>query len=112
MKKPSWVRQSGPFVCSSLSNGYILVQPSWPQYGAVWRSEEGGGPGAVGRIGLAADLQKWLNSVYTEAEVGEAKRRVALHGKELKKADRQFFLTAMGVVGNKEPVTSRLISTP
>ena len=90
MRKPAWVRKSGPFQCLSLANGYILVRPSWPQYGAVWRLEEGGGPGFSGRMGLAGDLEKWLNSVYTEAEVAEAKSRVALHETELGKSSRLF----------------------
>ena len=90
MRKPAWVRKSGPFVCSSFANGYILVKPSWAQYGAVWQREAGGGPGFSGRLGLASDLQEWRISVYSEAEVEEGKARVALHDTELKLTNKIY----------------------
>ncbi len=83
MRKPSWVRKSGPFECISYVNGYIMVKPSWPQYGAVWEMDKGGGPGIFGRMGLAANLEKWLNSCYSDAEIAEAHERIKQHDANL-----------------------------
>ncbi len=84
MRKPAWVRKSGPFKCASRVDGYILVRPSWPQYGPVWKQMDGGGPGFPGRMRLAEDLERWLNSSYSEAEVAEAAARIAEHEVNLK----------------------------
>ena len=88
MRKPSWVKKSGPYTCVSLSNGSIVVKPSWPQYGHVWNEKDGGGPGLSGRMGLAGDLEAWLNSVYTEEEIATGKARIMEHNVNLELAGR------------------------
>ena len=85
MKRLAWIRKSGPFRCISQANGYILLKPSWSQYGHVWNQKEGGGPGFLGRMSLAADLEKWLNSIYSEIELNDGFNRIELHDAELKK---------------------------
>ncbi|KKM78554.1 hypothetical protein LCGC14_1358760 [marine sediment metagenome] len=88
MRRRSWVKQSGPFKCSSLASGHIVVQPSWGQYGKVWEMEDGGGPGFSGRMRLASELQKMLNKIYEPEEIEEANQRIALHEQNSLKAER------------------------
>lgn len=69
VRRPAWVRKSGPFECVSLSNGYILVKPSWEQYGDVWKADDGGGPGrgrrrAAGVVVMAALREAGLPMVH------------------------------------------------
>ena len=87
MKRPAWVEVSGPFQCVSLVNGHILVKPSWPRFGPLWNPEDGGGPGALSRLSFAANLEIWLNSGYSKEEIAEAKRRIAEHDENLRRAD-------------------------
>ena len=61
MRRPAMVRQSGPYKVDSVADGTMIVTPSWPQCPA-WRKGEGGGPGLFSRLGLAADLERWLNA--------------------------------------------------
>lgn len=79
MRRPAWLRRSGPFKCVSLSSGYIQIQPAWPQYNRVWEVNEGGGPGVFDRLGLAEDIQKFLNSIYSEDELAKGADRISQH---------------------------------
>jgi len=72
MRRPSWVKRSGPYKVVSLANGELTVTPTWPQY-PPWNEEDGGGPGLWGRLGLAGDLEKWLNAPYSSQSIGKAK---------------------------------------
>lgn len=87
MRRPSWIRKSGPYRCVSMVNGYIVVKPSWPQYGPVWHEKDGGGPGMLGRMGLADELERWLNSIHFLEEILEGHKRIEQHDRELKKAE-------------------------
>lgn len=89
MKRPAWLRRSGPFKCVSLACGYIQLQPAWPQY-RVWEVNEGGGPGVFDRMGLAEDLQTFLNSIYSEDEVREAAERILQHERSMVAAELQM----------------------
>lgn len=70
MRRPHWVKKSGPYKVSSHADGTLTVYPAWPQF-QEWTEEDGGGPGLFSRTGLAHDLQNWLNAVYDVAEVAE-----------------------------------------
>ena len=83
MKRPAFLKKSGPFVCVSQLNGYILVKPSWKNKGAVWNLEEGGGPGMFSRMDLATYLQDFLNQGYSAEQLQEAYERIELHDKNL-----------------------------
>lgn len=85
MNKPAWVRRSGPYRCVSLSNGHILLKPSWSQCGHVWNAEEGGGPSFSERMALAGYLEMWLNSAYSTAYVEMGFDRIDQHDLELEK---------------------------
>ena len=80
------MRQSGPFKCVSLANGHILVKPAWSQYKTVWNVEDGGGPGFMGRMGLASQLETFLNQIYTETQTEAGFERVRQHDINLEKA--------------------------
>lgn len=59
MRKPAWVKKSGPYRCRwSLANGNLVLEPAWLQYGKPWTAEQGGGPGFLGRMELADDLEQ------------------------------------------------------
>ena len=89
MRRPSVVRQSGPFFCQSLANGHILIKPAWSQYERVWSLQEGGGPGIFTRMELARTLQHWLNAPYdlgAQLEIGI--ERISQHDRNLAEADK------------------------
>jgi hypothetical protein len=65
VRRPAWIKKSGPFKCVSLANGKIMVTPTWPQY-QPYTEEDGGGPGCLGRMALADDLEAFLNAPYEE----------------------------------------------
>lgn len=105
MRKPAWLRRSGPYKCSSLGNGHITVKPSWPQYGTVWNGEDGGGPGMLGRLTLVDDLERYLNNCYSEDEIREAEQRIAEHDRNLAEivtpTDTARALQIVGSIGGK-----------
>ena len=90
MRRPDWVKKAGPFRCVSLANGHILISPAWSQYEKEWTLEEGGGPGFGGRMGLAADLERWLNGPYTGDQVEEGNKRIRRHDRELERAAKEY----------------------
>jgi hypothetical protein len=90
MRRPDSVKKAGPFRCASLANGHILISPAWSQYSTEWTLEEGGGPSFGGRMGLADDLERWLNGPYTEDEVEDGNKRIHRHDRELKKAEKAY----------------------
>jgi len=61
------VKKSGPYKVTSQLDGTLIVYPAWHQF-LEWRPETGGGPGLFSRLALAAELQEWLNNVYSEVE--------------------------------------------
>lgn len=65
LRRPSIVKESGPYRCVSYADGRIEVKPTWPQY-PPYDPEHGGGPGIFGRMGLARELERWLNAPYKE----------------------------------------------
>ena len=88
MRRPSVVRQSGPFFCQSLANGHILIKPAWSQYERVWNLEEGGGPGIFTRMELARELQYWLNATYVGRAFERGLERISQHDRNLAEADK------------------------
>lgn len=90
MRRPSWLRKSGPFKCTSFANGLIEVKPAWSQYDIEWTADGGGGPGFAGRMRLAADLERWLNAPFTGNEVDEGLKRIRRHDRELAKAKKEW----------------------
>lgn len=99
MKQNRYVRKAGPFVVHSISqDGHgvrLVVYPAFPQYNLSdkkrqredidpsWQAEprwaihrlrgDGGGPGIFTAMGLAQEMQNFLNQPYSEAEVQEWK---------------------------------------
>lgn len=60
MKRPKTVKRAGPYIVQSCADGTMVVTPNWPMF-RKFDPDEGGGPGLGSRLGLAADLQDWLN---------------------------------------------------
>ncbi len=70
------MRDAGPYRVLSSSDGTLKVYPEWHEYPGIpsWQYGElhdgdysewpGGGPGMFSRMGLAHDLQRYLNSPY------------------------------------------------
>lgn len=67
VRRTALMRDSGPYEVKSLANGNMRITPSWPQFPA-FTEEAGGGPGLRSRLSLAADLARWLNAPYYDAE--------------------------------------------
>lgn len=63
MRRPVFIKQSGPYTVRSQANGELTVKPTWPQF-PPWNKLDGGGPGMGSRLNLADDLEKWLNAPY------------------------------------------------
>ena len=53
------MKRAGPYKVVSASNGTLHVVPSWPL-----DTGEDTGPGVFSRMGLAHDLESYLNAVY------------------------------------------------
>lgn len=68
MRRPSFIKHSGPYKVVSLANGLLEVTPAWPQF-PKWTEENGGGPGLLSRLALAEDLERWLNASFKEPDV-------------------------------------------
>ena len=63
------MRKAGPYTVQSCADGTLVVEPSWPEYPpAVERANRGGGPGPFTRMGLAGDIERWLNAVYPDGD--------------------------------------------
>lgn len=78
MRRSAHMKRSGPYRVESCSDGTLTVYPRWPQF-RTWTEEDGGGPGLFSRMGLAHDLERWLNAVYDEAtleSVNEERERI------------------------------------
>lgn len=61
-RRTALMRKAGPYKVTSCADGSLIVEPGWPEYPpAVERAIHGGGPGPFTRMGLAADLEAWLN---------------------------------------------------
>lgn len=67
VKRARMVKKSGPYKVLARADGSLVVIPAWPQFP---KADEGGGPGFISRMGLAEDLERWLNAPY-EARSGE-----------------------------------------
>ena len=63
MRRPGAVRRAGPYKVYSVTDGTLVVQPTWPQF-SKWNKEDGGGPGLLWRLELASEMQDWLNAPY------------------------------------------------
>ena len=61
MRRPSFIKANGPYKVYSRADGTLIVEPEWPD-SPPWT--DGGGPGLLSRMGLANDLQAWLNAPY------------------------------------------------
>ena len=72
IRKPSFIRKSGPYSVTSRADGTLIVEPSWSQF-VPWTEETGGGPGLVSRMGLAFNIERWLNG-ETVAEAIERRQ--------------------------------------
>lgn len=72
MRRPSLVRRSGPYRVISLSDGKLQLTPAWPQF-PKWTPEDGGGPGLLSRLGLADDLERWLNAPYGDQKATDGR---------------------------------------
>jgi len=67
MRRPTFIRESGPYKVVSCADGTLSVKPTWPQF-QPWNEEDGGGPGLFSRMALAANLQRWLNATKPKGE--------------------------------------------
>lgn len=61
-RRTALMRASGHYRVVSLANGDLRVTPAWPQF-PVWNEHDGGGPGYISRLMLAADIQAFLNGL-------------------------------------------------
>ena len=60
MRRPTAVKNAGPYTVDSRADGAMVVSPAWPQF-PKWTPEDGGGPGVTSRVFLASELERWLN---------------------------------------------------
>lgn len=96
MKQNKYVKRSGPFKVSSISQDgrgvRLVVYPAFPDYGPDWEigrlSGEGGGPGIFTAMATATEMEEFLNQSYTEAEVTQWKETLAKALEPQEKKDR------------------------
>ena len=73
-RRTALMRKAGPYKVESLVDGTLMVSPDWSAYPGKpgWRREtqddenEAGGPGLFSRLGLANDVQDFLNGYKSE----------------------------------------------
>ena len=116
MRRPKLVRQSGPYICHSISQDgqgvRIVIYPAFPHYNDPGKfdwvesryEDAGGGPSIFAALALAEEIGKFLNSPYDPEAVKlwEQKRQTILRHLE-KKAS---MVTARGrrKAGSNTPV--------
>lgn len=87
MRQVKSVKQSGPFLVQSHSQGrgmvYFSIYPAFPEYDYPdfkWAERrykrDGGGPSIFTSIAVSRELEKFLNSVYTTAQVKDWQKRI------------------------------------
>lgn len=84
VRRTALMRHAGPYVVKSHSNGLLSVYPQWADlYGKPsWMREteedhmEAGGPGLFSRLGIADDIQRFLNQPFPDEEVEWLKAEV------------------------------------
>ncbi len=115
MKQSKFIRQCGPYEVHSYSqDGHgvrLEVFPAFPKYNlsdkdaadadpssqterrwAVHRLKgDGGGPGIFTAIALAAEFEAFLNQPYSEKEVKDWKKTLAVALKKVRERDQKRF---------------------
>lgn len=84
VRRTALMRQAGPYVVKSHVNGVLAVYPQWAElYGKPsWMREteedrmEAGGPGIFSRMGIADDIQRFLNQPFSDESVQALKQEV------------------------------------
>ena len=65
------MKDAGPYKVQSCSDGSLKVYPDWPQF-PKYNDEDGGGPGMLSRLGLAHDLEQFLNAPYKSVDIADS----------------------------------------
>lgn len=56
------IRREGPYKVASCADGTLRVTPTYPDL-PPWNPDDGGGPGLIHRLALAAAVERELNRI-------------------------------------------------